>query len=400
MITVGIIGAGAAGIFAALESARRGRQTLLFDSNPSIGRKLLVTGAGRCNLTNAAVAPERYAGADKEWLSVLLRNFGHPELLSYLHDLGILTTSTMDGWFYPASYSAATMVDTLAATLAEIKVDTVYRTKIVSMKRSGDRFNLTDSRGMGYEVDRLVMACGGKALPDLGSTGELFPFLKKWGHTVIPLRPALAPLEADMRAYRTLAGVRLDACARLFDGKRLLGETTGKLIITEWGLNGPAVMDLSHLVDPATNQDVSLELDLIPYCEAEFMDLLDRRSTSDIPLRIVLGSVLTPKVPPVILSVAGLNPDIRAGQITHKERGSLIKTLKEFPFRITGVRGFKYCQVSAGGVPVTEVDPRTMESRVLPGLFLAGEVLDVVGPCGGFNLQFAFSSGVIAGRAV
>ena len=189
MITVGIIGAGAAGIFAALESARRGRQTLLFDSNPSIGRKLLVTGAGRCNLTNAEVAPERYASADKEWLSALLRNFGHPELLSYLHDLGILTTSTLDGWFYPASFSAATVVDTLAATLAEIKVDTVYRTKIVSMKRSGDRFNLTDSRGMGYEVDRLVMACGGKALPDLGSTGELIPLPKKMGahrHSAAP----------------------------------------------------------------------------------------------------------------------------------------------------------------------------------------------------------------------
>jgi len=398
--TVGIIGAGAAGIFAALESVRLGRQTLLFDSNPSIGRKLLVTGAGRCNLTNAKVAPRQYACADRDWIAMLLQSFGHPELLAYLHELGILTTSTMDGWFYPASYSAATVVDTLAATLAERKVDIVLRARIISVEQTGDRFNLTDSRGMSYEVDSLVMACGGKALPDLGSTGDLFPSLKKWGHSISPLRPALAPLEADMAPYRTLAGVRLDAMARLFDGRKVLGETTGNLIFMEWGLNGPAVMDLSHLIHPGNSKDLRLELDLIPNCEAEFMDLLDRRSTSSIPLKTVLGAVLPPKVPPVILAMAGLDPDTRARQLNGKARDLLIRTIKGLPFHLTGVRGFKYCQVSAGGVPVTEVDPHTMQSRIVPGLFLAGEVLDVVGPCGGFNLQFAFSSGVLAGRAV
>lgn len=400
MSTVGIIGAGAAGIFAALESVRRGRQTLLFDSNPSIGRKLLVTGAGRCNLTNAKVAPWQYACADRDWIDALLKNFGHPELLAYLHELGILTASTVDGWFYPASYSAATVVDTLAATLAERKVDTVLRTKIISVERIGDRFTLTDARGMGYEVDSLVMACGGKALPDLGSTGELFPVLKKWGHSILPLRPALAPVEADMAPYRSLTGVRLDACARLFDGRKVLGETTGNLIFTEWGLNGPAVMDLSHLIHPGITKDLRLELNLIPNCEVEFMDLLDRRSTSGIPLKTVLGAVLPPKVPPVILALAGLDPDTRPRQLNREERELLIKTLKGLRFHITGVRGFKFCQVSTGGVPVTEVDPLTMQSRVIPGLSLAGEVLDVVGPCGGFNLQFAFSSGVIAGRAI
>ncbi len=400
MSTIGIIGAGAAGIFTALESVRLGRQTLLFDSNPSIGRKLLVTGAGRCNLTNAKVAPRQYACADRDWIATLLQSFGHPELLAYLHELGILTTSTMDGWFYPASYSAATVVDTLAATLAERKVDTVMRARIISVERTGNRFNLTDARGMSYEVDSLVMACGGKARPDLGSTGELFPLLKKWGHSVTPLRPALAPLEADMASYRTLAGVRVDACARLFDGRKVIGETTGNLIFTEWGLNGPAVMDLSHLIQSDMSKDLRLELDLIPNCEAEFLDLLDRRSTSGIPLRTVLGAVLPPKVPPVILAMAGLDPDTRTRQLNRKERNLLIKTITGLPFRITGVRGFKYCQVTAGGVPVTEVDPLSMRSRIVPGLFLAGEVLDVVGPCGGFNLQFAFSSGVLAGRGV
>ncbi len=244
------------------------------------------------------------------------------------------------------------------------------------------------------------MACGGKALPDLGSTGELLPLLAKWGHTVIPLRPALAPLEADMRPYRALPGVRLDARTRLFDGKELLGETTGNLIFTEWGLNGPAVMDLSHLVKPGTNQDLRLELDLLFEHEEEFVELLDHRAASTVPLQVILGAVLPPKIPPVILALAGLNPEIRADKLSQKERTAIIILMKGLPFHVSGARGFKYCQVSAGGVPVTEVEPLTMQSRVVPGLFLTGEVLDVVGPCGGFNLQFAFSSGVNAGRSV
>jgi predicted Rossmann fold flavoprotein len=398
--TVGVIGAGPAGILAAIESARKGNTTLLFDSNPAIGRKLLVTGAGRCNLTNAAVSADRYACADREWLSTLLGHFGHEELLTHLHELGILTTSTMDGWFYPASFSAATVVDTLAATLELMKVDIILRTRIHSVEHAGGKFILKDARGKSYAVDRLVMASGGKALPDLGSTGDLFPLLARWGHTVIPLRPALAPLEADMRPYPVLSGVRLDARTSLFDGNKLLGQTIGNLIFTEWGLNGPAVMDLSHLVDPATNQYLRLELDLLFEHEEEFIDLLHRRAASPVPARVILGAVLPPKVPPVILALAGLNPEVRVDKLSQKEQSAIIKLMKALTFRISGARGFKYCQVSAGGVPVTEVNPLTMQSRVVPGLFLAGEVLDVVGPCGGFNLQFAFSSGVNAGRSV
>jgi predicted Rossmann fold flavoprotein len=398
--TVGVIGAGPAGILAAIESARKGNTTLLFDSNPAIGRKLLVTGAGRCNLTNAAVSADRYACTDRGWLSSLLGHFGHEELLTHLHELGILTTSTMDGWFYPASFSAATVVDTLAATLELMKVDIILRTRIHSVEHAGGKFILKDARGKSYAVDRLVMASGGKALPDLGSTGDLFPLLARWGHTIIPLRPALAPLEADMRLYPALSGVRLDARTRLFDGNKLLGQTIGNLIFTEWGLNGPAVMDLSYLINPGTKQNLRLELDLLFKHEVEFVDLLHRRAASPIPMRVILGAVLPPKVPPVILALAGLDPEIRVDKLNQKEESAIIKLMKALPFRINAARGFKYCQVSAGGVPVTEVDPLTMQSRVVPGLFLAGEVLDVVGPCGGFNLQLAFSSGVIAGRSV
>jgi len=348
--TVGVIGAGPSGITAALESAKRGNQTLLFDSNPAIGRKLLVTGAGRCNLTNAAVQASRYACADQQWMAALLDSFDHRELLSYLHQLGILTTSTMDGWFYPASFSASTVVDTLAASLAMLKVDTVLNTLITTVERSGGKFILTDARKMTYRVDRLVMACGGKASPDLGSTGALFPLLATWGHTVVPLRPALAPVEADMKDYRTLQGVRLDARVKLLDGKTLLGESTGNLIFTEWGMNGPAVMDLSHLILPGKAGRLHLEMNLLLDHEKELNELFERRTRSGITVRIILGSVLPPKVPPLILSLAGLDTEITSDRITSQNLAGIFHLLKALPFHVTGVRGFKYCQVSAGGV--------------------------------------------------
>jgi predicted Rossmann fold flavoprotein len=397
---VGIVGAGPAGILAALESSKKGNQTLLFDSNLGIGRKLLVTGAGRCNLTNAAVDAQHYTCADKEWMTVLLKTFNHEDLLAYLKEQGILTTSTLDGWFYPASYSAATVVDTLTSEVEKQKVDLVLNTRITTVDRSDSGFILSDTRKMKYHVDHLVLAFGGKASPDLGSTGELFPLLAQWGHTVIPLRPALAPIEAEMKNYKRLQGVRLDAHVRLFSGTSLLGETTGNLIFTEWGLNGPAVMDLSHLVYFRNEAELRLELDLLLDFEKDLHNLFERKSESTIPARVLLGSILPPKVPPVILAQAGLDADIQADRLTPENISGIFQLLKALPFHVTGVRGFKYCQVSAGGVPVTEVDPQTMRSLIFPGLFLAGEVLDVVGPCGGYNLQFAFSSGVAAGRAV
>ncbi len=399
MSTVGIIGAGPAGILAALESSKKGNQTLLFDSNPGIGRKLLVTGAGRCNLTNTAVDAERYTCADRKWMTALLKTFGHEDLLAYLQELGILTTSTLDGWFYPASYSAATVVDTLTSELEKQKVDLVLNTRITTVDRSDSGFFLLDARKMKYHVDHLVLAFGGKASPDLGSTGELFPVLAQWGHTVIPLRPALAPIEADMRNYRALQGVRLDARARLFKSNSLLGETTGNLIFTEWGLNGPAVMDLSHLVHFKNEAELHLELDLLLDFEKNLHNLFERKSESKVPARVLLGSILPPKVPPVILAQAGLDADIQVDRLTPENLSGIFQLLKALPFHVTGVRGFKYCQISAGGVPVIEVDPKTMRSLIIPGLLLTGEVLDVVGPCGGYNLQFAFSSGVTAGRA-
>jgi predicted Rossmann fold flavoprotein len=396
---LGIVGAGPAGMMAALQATAEGARVLLFDSNPTPGRKLLVTGSGRCNITNANAVAERYACADPAWMAQVLAQFGHADLRTFLAEIGILTYATPDGWCYPLSESAQTVVDAFTAALALANVELHAGTKIKNIRSSKNGFILVAEGNETFTVERLVLAAGGKAYPTLGSTGELFPALERLGHHVLPVLPALAPVLAELGPFRKLQGVRLDVQASLWDGKTRLAETSGNLIITEWGFNGPAVMDLSHLVSTHPNRNLHLELNLLAANEAALRSLIERKRCLPIPLSVVLEAVLPPKVPSVFLKTAGLSADVLLKEISEEKLQSLLYLLTHVSVAVKSTRGFEYCQLKTGGVPVTEVDPASMASRFVPGLYLAGEVVDVVGPCGGYNLQFAFSSGAIAGKA-
>ncbi len=398
--TIAIIGAGPAGMLAALLAAERGAQVTLFDSNPAVGRKLLVTGAGRCNLTNANIAPERYACADAGWLAQLFTQFGRDDLLGALAEIGVLASPTWDGWYYPRSESAATVVDAFAAALQAAGVRQQMNTTINGLKRLATGFDLASADGRHFSAERVILAAGGTAYPTLGSRGECLPVLARLGHTIIPMRPALAPVLADVKALHSLQGVRLDVTARLFEARQVLAETTGNLIFTQWGFNGPAVMDLSHHISARPGADLTLELDLLPGdVHVSLLSLIQQKRGQAVPLRVMLGAVLPPKVALFILAQAGLLIEVQLAQLSDSSLADVLRRLQSLRVKVTGVRGFEYCQVSAGGVPLDEVDPQTMQSRRVPGLYLAGEILDVTGPCGGYNLQFAFSSGAAAGRA-
>lgn len=395
-----IIGAGPAGMTAALFAARSGAEVTLIDGNPSVGRKLLVSGAGRANLTNQNLITSRYTCADPAWLEGVLERFGYAELNAFFESIGVLTYATHDGWCYPLSESAQTVVDAFAAALAEAGVNLLLDHKAISIRSNREGFEIGFKTQRPYRCSTLLVAAGGAAYPTLGSRGQLFPSLKELGHTIVPLRPALAPLTCDMTPYRALQGVRLDAQVRLYEGSALLAETTGNLIFTAWGLNGPAVMDLSHHVSARPGKTLRLLLNLLFSSEPELRTLLHEKRGSSLPLSVLLGSVLPPRLPPVLLPMAGIAPDIKMNALSEKALADLLALLTALPFKVTGVRGFEFCQVSAGGVPVSEVDPLTMRSLIVPNLLLAGETLDVVGPCGGYNLHFAFSTGALAGMAV
>jgi len=397
---VTIIGAGPAGMTAALFAAHSGAPVRLIDGNAMVGRKLLVTGSGRANLTNQQMDAKRFTCADPAWMQALLGRFGHVELVQFLESIGVLTYATPDGWCYPVSESAQTVVDSFKNALNLSKVELVLSTKVKTINRNQQGFNLNLETGKMLNCEHLIVAAGGKAYPTLGSRGELFSSLENLGHSVQPLSPALAPVTCDMQAFKRLLGVRLDAQVSLFEGTILLAKTTGNLIFTQWGLNGPAVMDLSHHISARSSSKLVLHLNLLHTYEPVLRKLFESKRNSLTPLRALLGAVLPPKLPPVVLPLAGISPDGLINEINDAQIEKLFQLLTNLPFKVTGVRGFEYCQVSSGGVPVSEVDPLTMQSRIIPGLGLAGETLDVIGPCGGFNLQFAFSSGAVAGMNI
>lgn len=398
-LRIGIVGAGPAGIMAALEAARLGAQVLLFDTNDIVGRKLLVTGNGRCNISNTNVHARRYTCADPHFVEALLASFRHHETITYLHDLGIPTYATSDGWCYPLSNSAASVAAILAAALETAGVVLHLKTKISDVIPTHHGFTLVaGGPDHTYSVDRVIVATGGKAYPALGSKGTFFPVLQRLGHTIAPIYPALVPLNADMRALHKLQGVRLDVRLTLLEQGVPLGSAVGNMMFTQSGLSGPAAMDLSHLVSTRPGHPLTAWVDLLPYSRDVLVEILRRKRSQPWPLTAALNAVLPAKMPPAMIALAGLPQDVRLDELDQKALDKLLYLLAHLEIRVLGTRGFQHAQLSTGGVPVTEVEPYTMASRRVVGLHLAGEVLDVVGPCGGYNLQFALSSGVLAGR--
>lgn len=401
-MTIAVIGAGASGMAAALQAAWKGASVTLFERNETVGRKLLVTGSGRCNITNDAAAADVYTCADTRWMRTLLHTFGVSDVLAMLTDMGIPVHKTSDGWYYPLSDSAHTVVDAFSSALNVAHVTLRGSTRVSTIHVSGNGFvvrSLFDGKEQQEEFDRVIVSAGGKAYPSLGSRGELFAELKRLGHTVLPLRPALAPLLIDLGILKPLQGVRLDVGATLWNGSTQLASTKGNLIFTQWGLNGPAVMNLSHQVSAHSQTKLELSLDLLAFFQSEFDHLLAQKRKSLMPLRIFLGAFFPPKVVFTLLKIAHVSGDTPLCEIPDHTMQHMVEQIQNTRLPVNGVRDFEFAQISAGGVPVTEVDPLTLESLRVNGLYLTGETLDVVGPCGGFNLQFAFSSGALAGRA-
>jgi predicted Rossmann fold flavoprotein len=401
-MNIAVIGAGASGMAAALQAAWNGAAVTLFERNATVGRKLLVTGGGRCNITNDGVAADRYACADPTWMEALLDRFSVGDLLDLLSSISIPAQKTSDGWYYPLSNSAKSVVEAFSSAVTLAGVNLIPLTPVNSIHISGNGFVVgftRDEHQKEETFERVIVSSGGMAYPSLGSRGDLFPVLEKLGHTVLPKRPALAPLLVELGDLHSLQGVRLDVGATLWRGSRQIGASKGNLIFTEWGLNGPAVMDLSHHVDAETGGSLELSLNLLAFFQEEFDQFLAQKRTSPMPARVFLAAFFPPRVAETLLKNADLAVDIPLKQVEDSVLEHLIDRLKDTRLPVKGVRGFEYCQVSAGGVPVSEVDPTTLESRRVKGLYLTGETLDVVGPCGGYNLHYAFASGALAGKA-
>jgi predicted Rossmann fold flavoprotein len=396
-----VIGGGPAGMMAALEARKKQGEVLLMDANPSVGRKLAATGSGRCNLTNSHAQPESYYTSSPNNLIKIFSMFGYKELISWLENLGIFTYTTEDGWVYPLSNSAQNVVDILTANLLESGIEIYPHTFITDLQYNGNIFKLyTQDPCHSFSADRVIIATGGPAFPQLGARENIYSILKQLGHTILPVRPALAPVLMNGKFFHRLQGVRLDVGTTLLAKGKEIGKCIGNIIFTSWGLNGPGVMDLSHLVSLHSNERMELRLDFLPNQDKQLQDLIQKQIKSNIPLFIFLESFLPSKVAYFILEDCQIPQEKPINQINELEISRILQAIHNQKVIIKGVKGFKECQLSTGGVPLSEINPDSMQSLKIKGLFFAGEILDVNGPCGGYNLQWAFTSGFVAGNHV
>jgi len=396
---IGIIGGGPAGMMAALQARHAGAQVLLMDANPAIGRKLAATGSGRGNLSNRQATADKYFCDAPRVLETIFSQFGHIQLLRWLEQHSIFTYTTEDGWTYPVSNLAANVVDILTAHLIQSGVEIISQTLITDIQKVGGGFHLyTADTRRSFAVDRVVVATGGPAYPQLGARDTINAILMKLDHSILPVLPALAPLVTEAGPFHKLQGVRLDAGVSLLAEGKEIGRTFGNIIFTTWGLNGPGVMDLNHLVNLHSSSKLTLYLDLTGGHSAEIDRLINDSRNISMPMIVLLESILPVKLARFILEQSRLKPDISVGECSNKELNAVKEALTHQAVQVKGSKGFKESQLSTGGVPLKEVNAESLESGKCRGLYLAGEVLNVIGPCGGFNLQWAFSSGYVAGK--
>jgi hypothetical protein len=416
-----VIGAGPAGLVAAGQAAEQGATVLLLEKMDRPGRKLRITGKGRCNLTNVAPLSDFIAhfGPNGRFLRQAFSRFFTPDLVAFLEGLGVPTVTERGGRVFPASQEATDIVDALLRWVRDCGVALHTRSPVERLLVEGERVtgvriagNQVSSEKPGFSDSKrlhraaaVIVATGGASYPATGSTGDGYRLAESVGHTVVPIRPALVPLETAGDVAPRLQGLSLrNVTVRLWvDGKKQ-GDLFGEMLFTHFGLSGPTVLSLSRQAVDALRlgQSVRLSIDLKPALDERKLDarlLRDLDAHGKQQFRTLLKGLLPRKLIPVCLDLTGIPPEKLAHQITAQERKRLRAWLKDFRLQVTGHRSFREAIITAGGVDTREVDPRTMASRLVEGLYFAGEVLDVDADTGGYNLQAAFSTGWLAGRS-
>ena len=406
-VDVAVIGAGAAGLAAcifAAESRQRRARIVALDGAAKVGAKILVAGGGRCNVTNERVTADDFSGP-RNVVKNILREFDERAAVEWFARMGVELKTEPTGKLFPVSDDAHSVLEALLARCAELSIEVRAGCRVESVAREGDGFRIEHCGGS-LRAQRVVMATGGRSLPKTGSDGTGWKIARQLGHTVTPTYPALVPLVLDPGFFHArVAGVSHDAELSTIVGGKPVDRRSGSLLWTHFGVSGPVVMDASRfwVIAQAQGQGPELRVSFLP--GKEFADV-DRRlidaagSTPGRAVARVLAEPIPRSVAEVLCRHVGLDPASPMGGVTKECRKRLVHALISLALPVVGDRGWNYAEVTAGGVPLGEVNPRTMESRIVPGLYLVGEIIDCDGRIGGFNFQWAWATGHVAGQAL
>jgi predicted Rossmann fold flavoprotein len=417
-----VIGGGPAGLMAAGQAAASGADTLLLEKMDQPGRKLRITGKGRCNLTNIAPIEDfiQHFHPNGRFLYSAFSRFFSDDLINFLNELRVATNTERGGRVFPISNDAQEIVDALIRWAQNEGVTIRTQTKVEKLLVEQSRIvGVEATRHPGskrqkaydqpspkhFNAESVILATGGASYPGTGSTGDGYRLAKAVGHNIVPIRPALVPLETQGETALRLKGLSLrNVSVILFVDDKKIAEAFGEMLFTHFGLSGPIILTLSRRVVDAFRErrEVSLSIDLKPALDDTKLDarlLRDIDNHGKRHYRTLLQGLLPKKLIPVCIDLTRIPADKPSNQITSEERSRLRTWLKDFRFQITGHRSFDQAIITAGGIDLSEVDPRTMASHLIDGLYFAGEVLDIDADTGGYNLQAAFSTGWLAGQS-
>lgn len=397
-MTVAVIGGGASGLMAALTAAQQGASVVLLERQSRVGRKLLATGNGRCNLTNLQLSEKNYHGAHPDFVRPALAAFGPEEALAFFRALGLLTTAEDSGRVYPLSDQAGSVVDVLRFAVEAAGVDVRTDFDVTALRRVGDGFSVCSDSGS-VPADKVIICCGGMAGGKLGGTKSGYELLSSLGHRVTKLYPALVQLRTDNTFVRSLKGVRADAGVRLEQDGQTLAESAGEVQFADYGVSGPAIFEISRAA-AVKPEGLTIHLDLLRSLDfAGTAELVEarRQALPGLTLENLLTGMVHNRLGRTVLRYAGYGLNAPVGGLRQRDVNRIAGALKDFALPVTGTQGFEGAQVTVGGMRTDEFDPDTLESRLVPGLYAAGEVLDIDGDCGGYNLQWAWASGHLAG---
>lgn len=418
---VAIIGGGAAGMAAAIEAAKNGAEVTIYEHTDRLGKKILSTGNGKCNLGNYDLKPEYYYSHCMERVSSCLERFTTGDTIAFFHELG-LCVKEKNGYIYPLAEQAAVVLDVLRFAVEQYGIRVLYEAKvnrICRKKVSGGQEKLcieTDKDSAFYHC--VILACGSKAAPKTGSDGSGFELAKMLGHKIVPVLPSLVQLRCSDSFCKAIAGIRAEADIHIYAGQKLISKESGELQLTDYGISGIPVFQLSGAVNrylyeaehkkvggkQTTAPSLVARINFLPHMDEKTFEQMiqdrcrDHRGRTHLTVEEFFTGILNKKLMMQFIRLAGLQPAASAAGVKTEQLCKVFTLCRSFEMHITGSNGFDNAQVCTGGVDVAEVTDQ-LESVKLKNVYFAGEILDVDGRCGGYNLQWAWTSGVIAGRA-
>ncbi len=404
---VAVIGGGPAGMISAGRAGELGAKVILVEKNSKLGRKLLITGNGRCNLAQAEFDIHQMIekfGKNGKFLLSALSKFGVKETLEFFNSRGLEIKVERGDRVFPKSDNAKDVLDVLIKYMSENNVTVLCNTKVIGLEKEKNRIAYLITNKGNIVANSYIVCTGGKSFPGTGSTGDGFKWAKDLGHSVTELRPALTPLTIDEDWVKSLQGLTLKnvRISILLDGKKQ-ESIFGEMIFTHFGVSGPIILTISKNVGMSIKKGkITLSLDLKPALEWAKLDNRIQRDFLKYQNRSFknsLDELLPKKLIPVIVKLSGIDPEKQVNSITREERHILVNLMKNLNMTVTGLLGFEHSLITSGGINIKEIDPKTMRSKLIENLFFAGEIIDIDGPTGGYNLQICWSTGYIAGES-